>query len=294
MHEPRAMPAHDGNYYAKVNMRRALPSSRRAPRQHVASIVSRRGRSVVSKPVGHGNECGDGDARYHRRFDLNQRADRVARSRCMVRTVFPLPSRRLWHAHSRPIACHCSKPRCPGPSSSAKHYCAPWMGAARRQPRNRSTSRQCHRHRHVAADFGESGQHHPAGHHVAARLPEPAVNENATIHDLLIAARTALVVGRTGEAQEALERAESRRLDRSVPLLQTSTPASESTGDENLAGAACAMAMVTWPAQRGWWIRLWSRRRLDERLIPVDRLPIAFNPDRSYFSRQHIAAIAMS
>ncbi len=35
------------------------------------------------------------------------------------------------------------------------------------------------------------------------------------------AARTALLQGRTGEAQQALEMAETRALDRSVPLFQT-------------------------------------------------------------------------
>jgi hypothetical protein len=62
---------------------------------------------------------------------------------------------------------------------------------------------------------------------IAARLPDPSVDDNATIHDFLIAARNALVTGRTGEAQETLERAETRLLDRSVPLFQTSTPSQD-------------------------------------------------------------------
>jgi len=64
---------------------------------------------------------------------------------------------------------------------------------------------------------------------IAARLPEPPVADNAAIHDYLLAARNALAAGRTGEAQEALERAESRALDRSVPLLQTGTPSTDPT-----------------------------------------------------------------
>jgi hypothetical protein len=62
---------------------------------------------------------------------------------------------------------------------------------------------------------------------IAAPLPEPPVGDNAAIHDYLLAARNALAEGRNGEAQEALEMAETRALDRSVPLFQTSTPSSD-------------------------------------------------------------------
>jgi len=55
----------------------------------------------------------------------------------------------------------------------------------------------------------------------AARLPEPSVGENAGVSEYLIDARGALAAGRSGEAQEALERAQTRALDRSVPLFQT-------------------------------------------------------------------------
>ncbi len=83
---------------------------------------------------------------------------------------------------------------------------------------------------------------------IAARLPEPSISAYATVRDLLVAARIALVAGHTGEAQEALERAETRTLDRSVPLFQTSTPASDplvtrisqalhALGDDDVAGA---------------------------------------------------------
>jgi hypothetical protein len=58
----------------------------------------------------------------------------------------------------------------------------------------------------------------------AARLPEPAVDENASVSQFLLAARGALAAGRSGEAQEALERAQTRGLDRSVPLLHTADP----------------------------------------------------------------------
>lgn len=59
---------------------------------------------------------------------------------------------------------------------------------------------------------------------IAPNLPSPAVGEDAPARAYLQAARAALIAGRTGEAQQALEMAETRALDRSVPLFQTSTP----------------------------------------------------------------------
>jgi len=59
---------------------------------------------------------------------------------------------------------------------------------------------------------------------IAPNLPSPPIGENATPRDYLLAARSALVAGRNGEAQQALEMAETRALDRSVPLFQTSAP----------------------------------------------------------------------
>ena len=58
-------------------------------------------------------------------------------------------------------------------------------------------------------------------------LPTPAVGENASAADLLRAARSALAAGRTGEAQQALEMAQTRLLDRSVPLGQTDKPSDD-------------------------------------------------------------------
>jgi hypothetical protein len=49
---------------------------------------------------------------------------------------------------------------------------------------------------------------------LAPNLPAPAAD---TVPGLLVAARVALEAGKTGAAQEALERAETRELDRSVP-----------------------------------------------------------------------------
>ncbi len=59
---------------------------------------------------------------------------------------------------------------------------------------------------------------------IAARLPDPRAGDDAAIHDYMLDARNAIAAGRSGEAQEALERAETRALDRSVPLFQTAAP----------------------------------------------------------------------
>ena len=59
---------------------------------------------------------------------------------------------------------------------------------------------------------------------IAPTLPEPSVGENASAQQLLMAARAALAAGRTGEAQEAMERAQTRLLDRVTPLFQTDRP----------------------------------------------------------------------
>ena len=56
---------------------------------------------------------------------------------------------------------------------------------------------------------------------LAPNLPSPAIGENASPRDYLLAARAALVLDHTGEAQQALEMAETRALDRSVPLFKT-------------------------------------------------------------------------
>ncbi len=55
---------------------------------------------------------------------------------------------------------------------------------------------------------------------IAPRLPSPALGDDAPPSDFLHAARVALMLHHLGEAQEALERAESRALDRSLPPSQ--------------------------------------------------------------------------
>jgi hypothetical protein len=67
---------------------------------------------------------------------------------------------------------------------------------------------------------------------IAPNLPSPPVAPGAPVRDYLAAARTALLQGRTGEAQQALEMAETRALDRSVPLFQTNVPDKNPLVDE--------------------------------------------------------------
>lgn len=62
---------------------------------------------------------------------------------------------------------------------------------------------------------------------IHGRLPAPPVSENAPVAEILRAAQSAVVTGRRGEAQEALEMAQTRLLDRSVPLFQTNTPSQD-------------------------------------------------------------------
>jgi len=59
---------------------------------------------------------------------------------------------------------------------------------------------------------------------LAPRLPAPPIGENASPRQLLLAARQALQSGQTGEAQESLERAEARLLDRSVAPSRADQP----------------------------------------------------------------------
>jgi hypothetical protein len=64
---------------------------------------------------------------------------------------------------------------------------------------------------------------------VLAPLPVPGAQEDGRPSDYLRAAQTALTAGRTGEAQSALEMAQTRILDRSVPLGQTDSPSDNPT-----------------------------------------------------------------
>jgi hypothetical protein len=59
---------------------------------------------------------------------------------------------------------------------------------------------------------------------IAPTLPPSAIDANAGPYDYLRAARASLVAGRTGQAQQSLEMAETRALDRSVPQHQANLP----------------------------------------------------------------------
>jgi hypothetical protein len=59
---------------------------------------------------------------------------------------------------------------------------------------------------------------------IAPTLPASALGDDATTRDYLTSARASLVAGRTGQAQQSLEMAETRVLSRAVPQGQTSTP----------------------------------------------------------------------
>ncbi len=56
---------------------------------------------------------------------------------------------------------------------------------------------------------------------IAPNLPSPQVGPDASAADYLRAAELALREGKTGESQQALEMAQTRLLDRSVPQGQT-------------------------------------------------------------------------
>jgi hypothetical protein len=59
---------------------------------------------------------------------------------------------------------------------------------------------------------------------IAPNLPSPQLGPNATPVDYMRAAQSALSAGQTGAAQEALEEAQTRLLDRSVAYGQTNNP----------------------------------------------------------------------
>ena len=73
---------------------------------------------------------------------------------------------------------------------------------------------------------------------LAPNLPAPAAGES--VADLLSAARAALTSGQSGVAQEALERAETRALDRSIPYGTEHMPA----GDQLVSMIANARAAL--------------------------------------------------
>jgi hypothetical protein len=84
-----------------------------------------------------------------------------------------------------------------------------WLGAALAQPVDRPA-------RNITSCDTRSV--------IALRLPVPLVPSADPPSVFLTAARSAVMVGRTGEAEEALERAETRLLDRTLPSPAASLP----------------------------------------------------------------------
>lgn len=76
---------------------------------------------------------------------------------------------------------------------------------------------------------------------IAPRLPSPNVSDSSGPRDFLLAARQALAGNRTGEAQEALERAESRTLAGNVLATDINQP-SQQMAIRNIALARQALA----------------------------------------------------
>jgi len=78
---------------------------------------------------------------------------------------------------------------------------------------------------------------------IAPRLPAPPVGENATPESYISAAQQALQHNRTGEAQEALERAETRVLEMHqadqgrIPMMDTLEQARQALGRHDVAEA---------------------------------------------------------
>jgi hypothetical protein len=83
---------------------------------------------------------------------------------------------------------------------------------------------------------------------IAPTLPVPPVGPDADTRQFLSSARQALATGQTGMAQEALERAETRLLDRSIAPSQVNVPDStpyinginqalQALGSNNIGGA---------------------------------------------------------
>ncbi len=64
---------------------------------------------------------------------------------------------------------------------------------------------------------------------VVPALPAPPGGDEQRASDYLKAAQGALAAGRNAEARQALEMAQTRMLDRSVPLGQTNNPSDNPT-----------------------------------------------------------------
>lgn len=75
--------------------------------------------------------------------------------------------------------------------------------------------------------FAQTGPQSGADSTPVARLPDPGIADEAPPSAFIAAARTAIAVGRLGEAMEAIERAESRLLARHVRPSLAGTPSDQ-------------------------------------------------------------------
>jgi len=100
----------------------------------------------------------------------------------------------------------------------------------------------------------------PGSPTIASQLPTPQVSSN-TVGSYLDAASAALMAGETGQAQEALEDAETQALDRSVPysaggqaisdpVVNDIYQARQALGMKDISGALAAVAAAK-AAMRG-------------------------------------------
>ncbi len=86
---------------------------------------------------------------------------------------------------------------------------------------------------------------------IAPRLPSPPVSDQSSPRDFLMAAKSALQANKTGEAQEALERAETRALAGNVLATQVNDPSQQpmvqmiTTARQSLAAGDKAGALAT-------------------------------------------------
>lgn len=76
---------------------------------------------------------------------------------------------------------------------------------------------------------------------IAPNLPSPQLGPNASPVDYLRAAQNSLAAGRSGEAQQSLEMAQTRLLDRSVAYGQTNAP-SDNPAVEDISQALRALS----------------------------------------------------
>jgi hypothetical protein len=98
-----------------------------------------------------------------------------------------------------------------------------------------------------AAGGGGASNLTPADTHseIAPKLPAPALGPDSGPEAYLMAAKKALKAHRTGEAQSALEMAETRALDRSTPADQAGQPDS-SPMVKNIQAALTSLGNKDW------------------------------------------------